>query len=138
MFTIYFIVMASNANTSPSDDNTSETYLSIIPTEDEKQINITNWMPAKFKKLQHMKEFHEEYQRVFSKKSSIHTIMKNRITQMNPPMPDPVCQEEMQSASLENDVIIEYITDAQGKRVKRLELLLIKSEPNRELTTYTQ
>ena len=34
------------------------------------------------------------------------------ITHMNPPMPDSVCQEEMQNASLDNDVIIEYITDA--------------------------
>ena len=44
--------------------------------------------------------------------------MKNRITYMNPPMPDSVCKEEMQSATIENDVIIEYITDAQGRKVK--------------------
>ena len=60
--------------------------MSVIPTEDEKQIDTTDWMPAKRKKLQHMKEFHEEYQRVFGKKASIHTIVKNRITNMNPPM----------------------------------------------------
>ena len=77
--------MASNSNPSPSDDNTSETNLSSIPTEDEKQIDITNWTPSKCKKLQHMKEFHEEYQRVFGKKASICTIMKNRISHMNPP-----------------------------------------------------
>ena len=41
--------------------------------------------------------------------------MKNRIVHMNPPMPEVVCKEEMQSATLDNDVIIEYITDAQGK-----------------------
>ena len=85
-----------------------------------------------------MKEFREEYQCVFSKKASIHTIMKNRISHMNPPMPESVCQGEMQSASLDNDVIIEYITDAQGKRVKKLKPLLIKSEPDREIcTSYT-
>ena len=89
-------------------------------------------MPAKWKKLQHMVEFHEEYQHVFGEKASIQTIMKNRITHMNPPMPDSVCKEEMQNATIENDVIIEYITDAQGRKVKKLKPLLIKSEPNRE------
>ena len=90
--------MASISNPSPSDDSTSGTDVSIIPTEDEKQIDITEWMPAKCKKLQHMKEFHEEYQCVFSEKASICTIMNNRILHMNPTMPESVCQEEMQSA----------------------------------------
>ena len=124
--------MASNSTSSPSEDNTSGTDLSIIPTKDEKQIDTTDWMPAKHKKLQHMKEFHEEYQHVFGKKASIRTIMKNRITHMNPPMPDSVCREEMQNATPDNDVIIEYITDAQGRKVKKLKPLLIKSEPDRE------
>ena len=51
---------------------------------------------------------------------------------MNPPMPDSVCKEEMQSATSNNDVVIEYITDAQGRKVKKLKPLLIKSEPDRE------
>ena len=51
---------------------------------------------------------------------------------MNPPMPDVVCKEEMQNATLDNDVIIEYITDAQGRKIKKLKPLLIKSEPDRE------
>ena len=51
---------------------------------------------------------------------------------MNPPMPDSVCKEEMQNATIENDVIIEYITDAQGRKVKKLKPLLIKTEPDRE------
>ena len=51
---------------------------------------------------------------------------------MIPPMPDVVCIEEMQNATLDNDVIIEYITDAQGRKIKKLKPLLIKSEPNRE------
>ena len=58
--------------------------------------------------------------------------MKNRITHMNPPMPDSVCKEEMQSAAPDNDVIIEYIMDAEGRKVKKLKPLLIKSEPDRE------
>ena len=83
-----------------------------------------------------MVEFHKEYQCVFGEKASIHTIMKNRITHMNPPMPDSVCKEEMQSATIENDVIIEYITDAQGRKVKKLKPLLIKTEPDREYTQH--
>ena len=51
---------------------------------------------------------------------------------MNPPMPYSVCKEEMQIATIENDVIIEYITDTQGRKVKKLKPLLIKSEPDRE------
>ena len=51
---------------------------------------------------------------------------------MNPPMPDSVCKEEMQNATIENDIIIEYITDSQGRNVKKLKPLLIKSEPDRE------
>ena len=69
IFIIYFIVMASNTNPSPSEDNTSGTDLSNIHTEDEEQIDTTDWTPAKCKKLQHMKEFHEEYQHVFWQKS---------------------------------------------------------------------
>ena len=81
-----------------------------------------------------MKEFHEEYQCVFGKKASIWIIMKNRISHMNPPMPESVCREEMQSATHDNDVVIEYITDAQGRKIKKLKPFLIKSEPDREYT----
>ena len=83
-----------------------------------------------------MVEFHEEYQCVFGEKASIHTIMRNRITHMNPHMPDSVCKEEMQNVTIDNDVIVEYITDAQGRKVKKLKPLLIKSEPNREYTQH--
>ena len=136
MFTIYFIAMASVSNSTPSEDNTSGTDLSIIHTEDEEQIDMTSWMPTKQKKLQHMVEFHEEYQCVFGEKASKRTIMKNRITHMNPTMPDSVCKEEMQNATIDNNVIIEYITDAQGRKVKKLKPLLIKSEPDREYTQH--
>ena len=66
--------MASNSNLSPSEDNTLGTDLCIIHTEDEEHIDTTVWTPAKCKKLQHMVEFHEEYQRVFGEKASICTI----------------------------------------------------------------
>ena len=37
---------------------------------------------------------------------------------MNPPIPKSVSEEEMQNASLDtNEVITEYITDAQGYKV---------------------
>ena len=132
LYTIYIIAMASNSTSSLSEDNTSGTDLSLIPTEDEKQIDAADWMSARCKKLQHMKEFHEECQLVFGKRASICTIMKTRITHMNPPMPDSVCREEMQNAIPDNDVVIEYITDAQGRKIKKLKPLLIKSEPDRE------
>ena len=52
---------------------------------------------------------------------------------MNPPIPDSVCKEEMQSAYVDgNEVIIEYIMDAQGNKIKKLKPLIIKSEPDRE------
>ena len=126
--------MAFVSNPSSSEDNQSSmgTDLSIINTEDEKHIDMTNWTPAKWNKLQHMAKFYEEYQRIFGEKASIHTIMKKRISHMNPPMPDSVCKEEMQNATIENDVIIEYITDTQGRKVKKLKPLLIKTEPDRE------
>ena len=78
--------MAFVSNSSPSEDNqsSSEIDLNIINTEDEMCIDTTKWTPAKWKKLQHMTEFHEEYQRIFGKKASIHTIMKKRISYMNP------------------------------------------------------
>ena len=61
--------MASNVNPSLSENNSSGTDLSDFLTEDEERINTTNWTLAKCKKLQHMKEFHEEYQHIFGKKS---------------------------------------------------------------------
>ena len=52
---------------------------------------------------------------------------------MNPPIPKSVCEEEMQNTHLDtNEVIIEYITNAHGNKIKRLKPLLIKSELDRE------
>ena len=110
--------MASVSNSSPSEDNQSslETDLNIINTEDEMCIDVTKWTSAKQKKLQHMTDFHEEYQQIFGEKASIHTIMKRRISHMNPPMPDSICKEEMENATVDaNDVIVEYITDGRLK-----------------------
>ena len=54
---------------------------------------------------------------------------------MNSPMPKAVCEEEMQSAYLDNSkVIIEYMADAHGNRIKKLKHIFIKSEPGREHT----
>ena len=72
----------------------------------------------------------------FGEKASIRTIMRNRISHMNPPMPDSVCKEELQNVTIDNDVIVEYITDTQGRKVKKLKPLLIKSEPDREYTQH--
>ena len=78
--------MAFVSNPSPSEDNQSSsgTDLNIIDTEDEMHIDTTNWTLAKRKKLQHLTQFHEEYQQIFGEKASIHTIMKRRISHMNP------------------------------------------------------
>ena len=39
----------------------------------------------------------------------------------------------MQSATMDtNDIIIEYITATQGRKIKKLKPLLIKTEPDRE------
>ena len=107
--------------------------MSIDNTEDEMHMDLSNWTLAERKRLQHMTEFHEEYQRVFGEKASICTIKRRRISHMNPPNHKSVCEEEMQNANLDtNEVIIEYITDAQGNKVKKLKPLLINSEPDRE------
>ena len=123
--------MAFVSNSSPSEDNQSSlgTDLNIINTENEMYTDTPNWTPAKWKKSQHM----TKYQCIFGERASIHTIMKKRISHMNPPMRDSVCKEEMQNATVDtNDVIIEYITDAQGRKIKKLKPLLVKTEPDRD------
>ena len=84
-----------------------------------------------------MTEFHQEYQCVFEEGASIQTIMKRRISHMNPPMSEFVCEEEMQSAHFDNnEVIIEYMTDAHGNMTKILKPIFIKSEPDQEYTCH--
>ena len=129
------IPIALQITTSTDEDNRTDsgTNLSAVNTEDELHTDISTWTPAKRKKLQHMTEFHEEYQHVFGEKASIQTIMKRRISHMDSPMPKSVCEEEMQSTHLDtNEVIIEYITNVHGNKIKKLKPLLIKSELDRE------
>ena len=52
---------------------------------------------------------------------------------MNPPMSKAICEEEMQSAHLDNsEVIIEYMTDAHCNKIKKLKPVFIKLELDRE------
>ena len=131
------IPTTSQIRTSSDEDNRTDfdTDLSAENTEDELHANTSTWTPANKKKLQHMIEFHEEYQHIFREGASIQTMMKRRISHMNTPMPKSVCEEEMWSAHLDsNEVIIEYMTDAHGNKIKKLKPILIKSEPDREYT----
>ena len=120
--------MAEEIQTSSSTD------LEEINTEDELATDTSNWSNKECKKLQHMTEFHKEYQKVFGSRASLSTIIRKHISHMNPPIPSSVCQEEMQDAET-NEVIVEFITDSKGNKVKRLKPLFIKSEPNK---TYVQ
>ena len=128
--------MATTPSTLPISTS-SETDLEEINIDDEMNTDTSKWSEKEKKKLQHMTEFHVEYQRVFGDKASLHTIIRKRIAHMNPPIPSSICKEEMQEdANIDtNKVIIEYITDAHGNKVKKLKQLFIKSEPNK---TYVQ
>ena len=80
-----------------------------------------------------MTKFHQKYQCVFGEGASIQTIMKRRISHMNPPMPKAICEEEMQSTHLDNsEVIIEYMMDTHSNRIKKVKPIFIKSELDRE------
>ena len=61
------VPIASQITSSTDEDNRtdSDTNLSAVDTEDELDTDISTWTPAERKKLQHMTEFHEEYQHVF-------------------------------------------------------------------------
>ena len=127
------IPITSQITTSKDNRTNSDTDLSIVNMEDEMHTDLSTWTPAEKKKLQHMTEFHEEYQCIFGEWASLHAIMKCRISHVNPPIPKSVCEKEMQNANLDtNEAIIEYITDAQGNKIKKLKPLLIKSEPDKE------
>ena len=69
--------------TSEDSRNNLETDLN-NNTEDEIQTDTSNWTLAKKKKLQHMIDFHTEYQQIFGEQASLCTIMKRRIFHMNP------------------------------------------------------
>ena len=132
------IPITSQITTSADEENRtdSDTDLSAENTEDEIHAHTSNWSPTKKKKLQHMTEFHQEYQHVFGEEASIQTIMKRRISHMNPPMPKSICEKEMQSTHLDNsEVIIEYMTDAHGNKIKKLKPIFIKSELTENIPT---
>ena len=52
----------TSESTSKDTYTNSDTDSSNINTEDEMNTNVSNWTYAERKKLQHMAEFHEEYQ----------------------------------------------------------------------------
>ena len=129
--------MVAVPSTSPimfdNSQNNFDTDLSLINMKDELHTDLSTWTSSERKKLQHMTVFHEEYQRIFGEMASICSIMKQRISHMNPPIPKSICEEEMQNASLDtNEVVVEYIIDTHGNKVKKLKPLLIKSEPDKE------
>ena len=110
------------------EEATSSTDLEDINTDDERATDISKLSDKERKKLQHMTEFHQEYQRVFGDRASLRTIIRKRISHMNPPIPTSVCKEEMQDAET-NEVIVEFITDSKGNRVKRLKPYLSNLNP---------
>ena len=55
---------------------TSSTDLEEIDTEDELATDTSTWSNKEYKKLQHMTEFHEEYQQVFGGRASLRTIIR--------------------------------------------------------------
>ena len=91
------IPTTSQITTSTDEDNRTDfdTNLSAENTKDELNANTSTWAPANKKKLQHVTEFHEEYQHIFREGASIWTIMKRRISHMNLSMSKSVCEEEM-------------------------------------------
>ena len=52
----------TSESTSEDNQTNSDTDLSNINTEDEMNTDVSSWIIAERKKLQHMTEFHEEYQ----------------------------------------------------------------------------
>ena len=127
----------SHITTSTDEDDRvdTNTNLSAENTEDELHSDTHMWTSADRKKLQHMTKFHKEYRHFFGKGASIRMIMKRRISHMKSPIPTSVCEEEMKSTHLDNnEVIIEYMTDAHGNRIKKLKPMLIKSELDREMS----
>ena len=81
------VPIALQITTTTDKDNRTDsgTNLSAVDTKDELHTDICTWTPVERKKLQHMTEFHGEYQ-----------------------IPKSVREEEMQSTHLDaNEVIIE-------------------------------
>ena len=64
------VPIASQITASTDEDNRtdSDTNLSVVNSKDELHTNVSTQTPVERKKLQHMMEFHEEYQCVFGEK----------------------------------------------------------------------
>ena len=62
MATIPNTTLIPTSHSASEDTQTSGTGLSEINTEDEMNTDMSEWSDKERKKLQHMKEFHEEYQ----------------------------------------------------------------------------
>ena len=58
------------------EEETSNTDLEETNTDDERTTDISKWSNKERKKLQHMTEFHQEYQKVFGNRASLRTIIK--------------------------------------------------------------
>ena len=58
------------------EEETSSTDLEETNTDDERVTDISKWSNKERKKLQHMTEFHQEYQKVFGDRASLRTIIK--------------------------------------------------------------
>ena len=69
MFIIFIYLVMEETPTSSTD-------LEEINTEDELATDTSTWSNKECKKLQHMTEFHEEYQRVFGGRASLRTIIR--------------------------------------------------------------
>ena len=67
--TFILLVMAEETQTSGTD-------LEEINTEDELSTDISQWSDKERKKLQHMTEIHQEYQRVFGDRASLRTNIR--------------------------------------------------------------
>ena len=90
MATILTTSKLSASSSSETDEENKinyETDLSSEDTDIEIHTDTSNWSAVEKKKLQHMTESHQEYQHVFGEGASIRTIIKKRISHMNPPCP---------------------------------------------------
>ena len=80
------IVLAYPSSGTDEEDKIGyETDLSTEDTDIEINTDTSTWSTADKKKLQHMMEFHKEYQHVFGEGATIRTVMKRRISYINPP-----------------------------------------------------
>ena len=90
------ISTTSKFTTSAEEENRTgyETDLSAKNSDDEIHAKTSTWSPADKKKLQHITDFHQGYQCIFREGASIQTIMKRRISHMNPPCPNPYVRKK--------------------------------------------